>query len=163
MTIINPALDITVITVLTITASRMLQAKFMNPGAMESHKKTMNEKQAEMKKLMKDESQEATKKMEKLQKEMMELNAEFMKKTMPGMFTMMLVSFPLFIGVLWYLSTSYAGITFPLPFGVPWIDGKTHTTVDYFGLYFIVAIIASLSINAITKIMKTGNQNAQSA
>lgn len=147
MVIVNPIVDITILTVATVVISRAIQFRFMPPHEMEAHKQKINKKQEQIKKLMNNNTEEATKKIEKIQKEMIELNARIMKKTFPSI----ILNLPLFIGVLWFLGAEYGNIVIKLPFYYPWIDGKAYNTTNYFGVYFVVVIITGIIISQLIK------------
>jgi len=121
---------------------------------MDAIRKRVEEHQKEMLQAQKDEDQKKMKKLEMEQNEIMGLVKENMIASMkPALFTM-----PIFLVLIWFLSGNYAvlGPILELPIGLPFLTRAVEAAgivngVDWFGLYIVIAIGTSLSLELVLR------------
>ncbi len=155
--IIDPAIAILIFTIALAIISKLIQRKFVDKDKIKSFKARLKEKQAEIKKLVKEGKNDQV---GAAQKEMMSINGEMMQQTMKATW----ISLPLFLVFFGVMSFFYGGITFtsliPLPLFASWAIwnpaswipiGMTITT-GYYKAYFFYYLIATIVITIIEKV-----------
>ncbi len=111
----NIMLEITLVSLAMVLVSQILQKKLLDKKKMKANQEKMKEQQKRIKELSGKEDKKSKDEVEKLQGEMLELMNDSMRGTMKHM----IVSFPIFIGVFWFLGATYGGEWINLPFSLP--------------------------------------------
>jgi len=161
--IIDPAIAILIFTIALAIISKLIQRKFVDKDKIKSFKARLKEKQAEIKKLVKEGKNDQV---GAAQKEMMSINGEMMQQTMKATW----ISLPLFLVFFGVMSFFYGGITFtsliPLPLFASWAIwnpaswipiGMTMAT-GYYKAYFFYYLIATIVITIIEKVYNKVNK-----
>ncbi len=146
MVFINPSIDLLLIALAIVVFLNLLRAKFQSKELMDKVK----EKNKQVKKLMKQKDKHSIKEMGKANKELMELNMQVMRKTMP----ITMISLVLFIIIFPFIRAEYEGYVFPLPVPLPWIDFQLHSQTNWLGYYFVASLTFSILIGLIKKIVE---------
>ena len=110
MAVINPLIDISLITLALVVISRFLQSKLIDKEKQKASQARMKEKQAKIKELMKNTDEKSKQEMNQLQKEMF----EEMNETMQGSLRYMMFSMPLFFGVFFVLGSVLYNLFFEI-------------------------------------------------
>lgn len=111
----NAMLEIALVSLAMVIVSQFLQRKFIDRKAVKASQDKIKEKQKRLKELLAKGDSKSKAEAEKLQNEMLQMLNDNMQGTMKHM----LVSFPIFIAVFWFLGITYAGIAVQLPIAVP--------------------------------------------
>jgi uncharacterized membrane protein (DUF106 family) len=160
MAIVGPVVEISLVAVAVVVASRFLQSMRIDKEKQKAAQTRMKEKQAKIKELMKQGDEKSKGEMQRLQKEMF----EEMSESMQGSMRYMLFSLPLFFGAFFVLGHFYGGTLFEAPFLVPkfenffFLNPLTWVPVDWvlqtgwLKWYFITYLITSIFLGIILKI-----------
>ena len=119
MVLFDPLLEIGLIAIIVVVASRLLQTKFIDKKKQKETQASMKIKQAKIKELMKNDDEKSKNEMEQLQKELFEEMGEMMQ----GTTRYMMFSLPIFFGVFFVLGQFYGIQVFTTPFLVPKFEG----------------------------------------
>ena len=162
MVIINPVIEISLITLVVVVVSRVLQAKLIDKDKQKEAQGRMKEKQAKIKELVKKEDEKSKNEMNQLQKEIF----EDMNATMQGSMRYMMFSLPLFFGAFFVLGQLFGGQVFEAPFILPkfegffflnpfsWVPVGWGLETGWLKLYFVTYLVSSIVIAAAMKIRK---------
>jgi uncharacterized membrane protein (DUF106 family) len=166
MALISAVVDISLVAVLLVVVSRLLQGRMIDKDRQKAAQARMKEKQGRIKELMKNEDERSKNEMKQLQQEIF----EEMNETMQGSMKYMIVSLPLFLAAWWLMGWLYGGQLFATPFAVPKFDGffflNPFTWIPsgwvlesgyakwYIVVYFIVAIVLGIAMKVREKIVK---------
>jgi len=160
MAFISPVVDISLITVAVVIASKVLQNKLIDRKKQKESQARMKEKQAKIKELMKKGDEKSRNEMDALQKEIL----TDMNDTMQGSMRYMMFSLPIFFGAFFILGNFYGGLVFDAPFAVPkfdnffflnplsWIPVGWGLNTGWLKWYFITYLITSIVIGVVMKV-----------
>lgn len=138
---LNPTADIVIVAGLFSIISQVLQLVVMDRKTMRETQKKMKEKNKEYKELMKKGNMAGKEELERIQKEIMELTSESMKK-MPKMMVVNLIVFlPLFLMV----SDVYTGYQVNLAFPFSLLGQQ----VDWIWWYVIASLLISMVVSKV--------------
>ncbi len=162
MAFVSPLIDISLISVALVVASKFLQSKLVDKDRQKAAQQRMKDKQKRIKELMGKQDEKSKREVAKLQKELFEEMGESMQGTM----RYMMFSLPLFFGAFFLLGMFYGGLTFETPFPVPkfegffllnplsWIPVGWSLTTGWLKWYFITYLITLIILSIVLKVLK---------
>lgn len=166
MALISPVVDISLVALVLVVVSRLLQGRMIDKEKQKEAQKRMKEKQGRIKELMKNGDEKSKNEMQRLQQEIF----EEMNETMQGSMKYMVTSLPLFLGAWWVMGYFYGGLMFSTPFLVPKFEGffllnpftwiptgfvaETGYAKWYIISYFIFAIVLGIALKVREKLSK---------
>jgi uncharacterized membrane protein (DUF106 family) len=154
---LDPAIVILILTIVLAIVSKFIQRKFVDKQKMRSFKARVKEKQAEVKKLVKEGKQDQV---GAAQKEMLAINSEMMQQTMKATW----ISLPIFLVSFAAMGFFYGGVIInsliPLPLFInwaiwnpaSWIPVGVTMTTGYYKAYFFYYLIATIVFTVIEKV-----------
>ncbi len=148
----NPAMDLVVVSALFAVISQVVQLVFGNRKETRRTQKAMQEKNKELKELMKKGDQNKSE-IERVQKEMMELSTS----TMKNMPKMMIVNMIVFLPLFGLVSNAYQGTKVNLffPLNLVWVQG------DWFWFYVFCSFLISMVVNHVLNMYDAKKEKKQ--
>lgn len=145
--LVNPNVDIALISLALACVSQLIQRKMLNRGEMKEKQNAMKEKNKRMRELMKNDDGKSKQELKALQKEIMEGTADMMS----GSFKMMAVMMLIYLPVYWWLGDAFAGVEIPLPVPIPWFSADSlvalYSSTNWLGWYILTAMVFSFGLN----------------
>ncbi len=165
--IVNPMVDIAIISFGLAAISKVIQAKFIDREVMKKQQEEMKERQKKMQELMQKSDQKSKNELEALEKEMMEA----MNKMLSGTTKVMMASMVVFIPAFALLGMFYGEALINLPVPLPWfVNGfdlfnlgtwgfQIYSETNWFGWYFVSYLTITILLGIGTKIYKKVKEN----
>ncbi|MEM4261730.1 MAG: EMC3/TMCO1 family protein [Candidatus Diapherotrites archaeon] len=155
MQLVNPMVDIAIISSVLALLSSIIQNKVMNKKQMKADQEKLKEKNKRMRELMTKNDEKSKNELESLQNEVLEI----MQKMMQGTLKFTMISMVFFLPAFWLLSSLYGEAVIGLPFPVPWFGNFDlfnistwnnliilYDKTNYLGWYILIYLVFSLII-----------------
>jgi uncharacterized membrane protein (DUF106 family) len=136
---LNPTVDLVIVAGFFSIIAQTMQLVLMDRKSMRETQKKMKEKNKEYREIVKKGNMADKSEMDRVQKEMMDLTSESMKR-MPKM---MVANLVVFLPLFWMVSSEYSGSTINLIFPFSLIAQQ----VDWFWWYLIASLLISIVVN----------------
>ncbi|MBI2530266.1 MAG: DUF106 domain-containing protein [Candidatus Diapherotrites archaeon] len=143
--LINPTIDILLISIGIAAVSQLFQMKFTDRKKMRAMQKEMKDKQKRMRELAGKTDANALAEIKKLEQEMMHALNESMKHSMGSMIKLMPLTV-IFLFVYWLLGSAYGSSAVPTLFPISIVK----PAMGWIWWYVICVFIASIVISALT-------------
>lgn len=143
--LINPTIDIALISTGIAVVSQLFQIKFTDRKKMRTMQKGMKEKQKKMRELAGKTDGNSLAELKKLEQEMMQSLNESMKHSMSSMIKLMPLTV-IFLFVYWLLGSTYGTVAVPTLFPI----SIFKPAMGWIWWYVICVFIASIAMNVIT-------------
>ncbi|MEM4364095.1 MAG: EMC3/TMCO1 family protein [Candidatus Diapherotrites archaeon] len=155
MQLVNPMVDIAIISSVLALLSSIIQNKVMNKKQMKADQEKLKEKNKRMRELMTKNDEKSKNELESLQNEVLEI----MQKMMQGTLKFTMISMVFFLPAFWLLSSLYGEAVINLPVPVPWFGNFDlfnistwnnliilYDKTNYLGWYILIYLVFSLII-----------------
>ena len=143
--LINPTIDILLLSIVIAIVSQLFQIKFTDRKKMRAMQKDMKDKQKKMRELAGKTDANAVAEIKKLEQEMMQSLNESMKHSMSSMIKLMPLTV-IFLLVYWLLGSTYGKLAVPTLFPI----NILKPAMSWIWWYVICVFIASIALNLIT-------------